>query len=140
MIREEDIDITARTIFGEARGEYACKDGGISALIAVANVIHNRFLQGRFGKNHQDICMKPFQFSCWNTNDPNRIIIENIDQKLPLFKICRDVAKNVLEGHWPDLTKGSDHYHTKDIYPYWSVKKTPEVTIGRHHFYKLGGR
>ena len=40
--KTEDIDILARTIFGEARGEYEHVEGGISALIGVGNVVMNR--------------------------------------------------------------------------------------------------
>lgn len=39
-----DIDIFARTLYGEARGEY--KHHGAAALIAVANVIMNRLKRG----------------------------------------------------------------------------------------------
>jgi spore germination cell wall hydrolase CwlJ-like protein len=135
----KDMDITARTLYGEARGEYPKVDGGLSALIAVANVIHNRFLQGGFGKTHSEVCRKPFQFSCWNERDPNRDLIETVSDTDPIFKLCQRVTKHVLLEDWPDLTKGSNHYHTRDIYPYWSAKKHPQITIGRHHFYKLGG-
>lgn len=139
-MREEDLDITARTIYGEARGEYRRIDGGLGALIAVGNVIHNRALFGRFGKGHAGVCLKPFQFSCWNKDDPNRNVIEQVTLDDGLFKLCREVAEGVISEKWPDLTRGSDHYHTRDVYPYWSAKKQPEATIGRHHFYKLGGR
>ena len=40
-----DTDIMARTIYGEARGEYYVKDGGINSLIAVGNVIMNRSIE-----------------------------------------------------------------------------------------------
>jgi hypothetical protein len=33
------VDILARTIYGEARGEYGHVEGSISALISVGNVI-----------------------------------------------------------------------------------------------------
>lgn len=136
----QDIDTVVRTIYGEARGEYAKKDGGLAALIAVANVIHNRFRQGRFGPTHRDICLKPFQFSCWNKDDPNRGILETLKADDPLFQRCKEVAVGVLTQNWPDLTKGSDHYHTQDVFPYWAAKKTVEASIGRHYFYRLGGR
>ncbi|MES2252810.1 MAG: cell wall hydrolase, partial [Pseudomonadota bacterium] len=67
-----DIDILARTIYGEARGEYGRVDGGLAALIAVGNVIVNRTQQQTwFGRTVRDVCLKPYQFSCWNRNDPN---------------------------------------------------------------------
>ena len=40
-----DIHILARTIYGEARGEYYRLDGGLSSLIAIGNVVKNRLKQ-----------------------------------------------------------------------------------------------
>lgn len=139
MYDTEQYDIVARTIYGEARGEFTKNDGGLASLMAVGNVILNRTKSYRFGKTPRDVCLKPYQFSCWNENDPNKGLIQNITTQNSLFSLCLDVSKNILEEKWPDLTKGSDHYHTKAVYPYWSVKKRPLVMIGNHLFYKLGG-
>ncbi len=68
---EEDKDTLARTIYGEARGEYPRKDGGLASLIAVANVILNRSKNNkrRFGRTVRDVCLKPLQFSKDNQKD-----------------------------------------------------------------------
>ena len=61
-MNEQDLDILARTLYGEARGEYS--SSGPAALIAVGNVIVNRFEKGgRFGKTLAEVCLKPKQFS-----------------------------------------------------------------------------
>ena len=134
-----DIDIVARTIYGEARGEYERKDGGLSSLIAVGNVILNRAQnKKRFGATLSTICQKPYQFSCWLKNDPNRKLIETVDQNEDVFRICMDVAENLVYGHWPDLTKGSDHYHGDYIKPSWADESFFTIKIGQHVFYKLG--
>lgn len=140
MYDDEQYDIVARTVYGEARGEYNSQNGGIASLIAVANVICNRTKQKRYGKTPKEVCLRPYQFSCWNSNDPNKEIIEQVNTSDPIFSLCLNVSKYVLDEKWPDLTKGSDHYHTKAIYPYWCAKKRPEVIIGNHLFYKLGGQ
>lgn len=59
---EHDIDILARTIYGEARGE---KTAGKKA---VACVIMNRYKAKKWfsGKTIAETCQKPWQFSCWN--------------------------------------------------------------------------
>lgn len=132
-----DIDICARTIYGEARGEY--KSYGPAALIAVANVIMNRHKRiGKYGKTIADVCLKPHQFSCWNQKDPNRLLIqdENITTD-PLFNICLIVARKIAEGLWPDLTRGSDHYHATSCLPYWSRPGKVKLRLGNHIFYKL---
>jgi len=56
----KDIDILARTIFGEARGEYDHPEGGMASLIAVGNVVMNRLqVKGRYGQSIQEVCLKP---------------------------------------------------------------------------------
>lgn len=61
-----DIDILARTIYGEARGEPW------EGKIAVAWVVRNRAERGGWwGDTIREVCLKPWQFSCWNETDPN---------------------------------------------------------------------
>lgn len=132
-----DVDICARTIYGEARGEY--KAHGPAALIAVANVILNRHKKmGKYGQTIADVCLKPRQFSCWNQKDPNRLLIqdENIITE-PIFNICLITARKVIEGLWPDLTRGSDHYHNNSCLPYWARGGKVKLRLGSHIFYKL---
>ena len=138
---ENDIDVLARTIYGEARGEYFRKDGGISSFVCVANVICNRATKPkRYGASVAKVCQRAYQFSCWNKNDPNRVIITRIkrgDDKI--FDLCYDVAEKVLAGQWPDLTEGANHYHASwmKTYPAWSLGKTPTKRMGQHIFYQL---
>jgi len=134
---EQDINILARTLFGEARGEY--KECGPGALIAVANVIINRQKkEGRFGKTITEVCLKPKQFSCWNKNDPNFKILEGDGiLKEPMFGICREVAEKVGQQIWPDLTRGSDHYHATYCKPSWAIPEKIKLRLGRHIFYCL---
>ncbi|AIK96408.1 cell wall hydrolase [Candidatus Odyssella acanthamoebae] len=139
-----EIQILARTIFGEARGEYHRVDGGLASLIAIANVVKNRQKQQTwYGKTISEICQKPYQFSCWNPHDPNQKLITTTITD-PLFDICLKVADMVIKDHWPDLTRGCDHYHASTIvsFPTWSLTAKPKVKIGRHIFYDLsrGGK
>ena len=138
---EKDIDVLARTIYGEARGEYFRADGGISSLVCVGNVICNRAKKPRrYGSSIAKICQRPYQFSCWNSSDPNHVIITKIkagDDKI--FDLCFDVARKVLEEQWPDLSEGANHYHASwmQVYPSWALDRTPTKRMGQHLFYKL---
>lgn len=133
-----DIDIFARTLYGEARGEY--RRHGPAALIAVANVIMNRFKRGKYGKTITEVCLKPKQFSCWNQNDPNRTLIQQETLETdPLFNICLVIVKKVIKDLWPDLTRGSDHYHGTFCKPYWARANKIKLHLGGHIFYKLDG-
>lgn len=143
MTQSQDIDILARTIFGEARGEYKRPDGGIAALIAIANVVMNRLKQGGwFGSSIVEVCLKPWQFSCWNKNDPNLSLIKEVSVSNPIFKLCHTIAEEVSYQRWPDLTEGCDHYFSTSLVesPSWSVGKKPKLRVGRHLFYQLGGK
>lgn len=136
----KSIDILSRTLYGEARGEYERRDGGISSLIAVGNVIINRVQrQSHFGLTVDEVCLKPYQFSCWNLDDHNRAKLEAVHESDPILKICSQVARGVLMEHWPDLTKGSTHYYANWLQrpPKWATNKKPQVKIGQHLFFKL---
>ncbi len=138
---DNDIDVLARTIYGEARGEYFRSDGGIASLVCVANVIVNRAKKPkRYGENIAKICKRPYQFSCWNKNDPNCMILSKVQQgDDKIFDLCLQVAENVLKGQWPDLTDGANHYHASwmKTYPAWSMGHVPTKRAGQHLFYEL---
>lgn len=132
MAREEDIDIVARTAYGEARGE------GSEGLYAVCCVIRNRVRDpGWWGNTWSSVCLKRAQFSCWNPGDPNRAVIEQVNESEHRFRMARKVAQRVIDGS-PDITDGATHYHTRDVAPAWSQGRRPTMTIGAHLFYKIG--
>jgi spore germination cell wall hydrolase CwlJ-like protein len=131
---KNDVNILAKTIYGEARGElYKC---GLASLIAVANVVMNRKYKN-FAKTVADVCTAPHQFSCWNKDDSNYAQLMSITEDCKIFAKCLEVAENVIAGKWPDLTDGCDHYHERSIKPYWAVYLTPKRIFGSHYFYAL---
>lgn len=138
---KQDIDILAKTIYGEARGEFHRGEGGLAAFIAVANVVMNRLQRpARFGGTIQDICLRNCQFSCWNKSDPNYPIINKLSPETnELSQLAYDVAEKVATGVWPDLTQGSNHYYALSLreLPHWARGQRPQLRIGQHIFYKL---
>jgi spore germination cell wall hydrolase CwlJ-like protein len=137
FIRELEADVMARTLWGEARGE------GDMGMHAVANVILNRVAvaqaRGRFwwGDTIIDVCQKPFQFSCWNKNDPNLAKIQNVDMTDIHFMTALRLARRAVIGALPDITNNATHYHERSITPNWARGKTPCAAIGRHVFYRI---
>ena len=127
----DEVDVLTRTVYGEARGESA--DG----QAAVAWVIRNRASKGPayMGKTIKEVCLKPQQFSCWNSNDSNRSTLLSLDTNSPQYKSIRDIVVQVLNGTRADNTLGSLHYHASRIKPKWITGKSPAVTIGNHMFY-----
>ena len=127
---DQETEIFAKTIYGEARGE------GLPGMEAVANVIMNRVKKPSWwGKTVREVCLKPFQFSCWNPNDPNRVKLTEDLSADPIFQVCCRIAKRALCGLLPDKTKGSTHYHALSINPKWASALAPNVQIGQHLFY-----
>ena len=130
----EEKEILARTIWGEARGE------GIPGMVAVANVIRNRReYPGRWGSTWRSVCLKRWQFSCWNENDPNRQrLIDGPDGTE--MRQARIIADMVMNNLLIDNTAGATHYHTHYVKPNWmdhpSMK--PRGEIGNHIFYREG--
>lgn len=130
-----EIEVLARTIYGEARGE------SVSGMEAVACVVVNRLnfsrRKGRYwwGNTIAAICQQPWQFSCWNKNDANYHVINKVAESDLIFCICKRVANRAVGGVLEDKTRNATHYHTKNIRPRWSIGKIPCAEIGHHFFY-----
>ena len=138
----QDVIILARTLYGEARGEFDAEGKGDKAVEAVANVILNRVEKKFRGRSTvRDVCLHAKQFSCWNGNDVNRRKIMNLVKGADSeFDRCLAVATRAIRGEFPDHTKGALHYFARRIpKPPW-VLASPDakvtLTIGGHVFYK----
>ncbi len=135
---ELEIDVLARTLWGEARGE------GTLGLEAVAHVILNRVRVAEehggkywWGHNIITVCQKPYQFSCWNRSDPNFKRLQAVTDKDLYFATCLRIARRAVIGRLEDHTCGATHYHADYVAPYWARGETPTITIGRHIFYRI---
>jgi N-acetylmuramoyl-L-alanine amidase len=138
-----DIDIVARTLDGEARGE------GRQGMIAVACVIVNRaiiadaYVQAH-GEDHplfgdgslSSVCQAPLQFSCWNENDPNLSVIKAVTVADPIFAQAVEIATQAENDELDDITSGATHYYAKGTpMPKWAVGETPCYLYGKHLFF-----
>src|SRR3546814_5919032 len=92
------IDVLARTVWGEARGE------SVRGMEAVASVVVNRvrraIARGGYwwGNDVVGVCLKPCQFSCWNDGDPNRDKLLADGPGDPVFDICLRIARQAVAG------------------------------------------
>lgn len=133
--KEQEIDILARTIYGEARGE------SIRGKEAVASVIINRVQRAKrrghywWGNTPYEVCKRPWQFSCWNINDPNREKILAVSANNKNFQSCLRIARRAINGTLEDPTFGATHYHVKGLFPPWARGHSPRTEIGRHQFF-----
>ena len=130
MTQDQDVYL-AKTIWGEARGE------GLHGMQAVANVVMNRVNAASwYGASIKDVVLKPYQFSCWNANDPNRAKIDRLSIEDLAASGALNVARQVISGQLKDITGGATNYHATSVNPSWAAKMTKTVQIGNHVFYK----
>lgn len=139
QVNEVDILVGALTIYGEARGE------DLQGQIAVAHVLINRAKAKKWwGKRVEGlpdhslaaVCLKPWQFSVWNPNDPNRAKLVSLRENYARAitdPVCRRALKaliDALDGYVPDPTGGACHYVTNALY---QSGKAPDWAQGRQH-------
>lgn len=119
-----------RTIWGEARGE------GPAGMAAVAHVLLNRVADGRWGPTLFDVCLAPWQFSCWNRGDPNRKLMLLLEDSDALLSQCLNAMAEAPSQ--PDPTGGATHYYADTMVsvPNWTVGATQTAHIGHHIFFK----
>jgi spore germination cell wall hydrolase CwlJ-like protein len=135
----DQVDIMARTMWGEARNE------GYKGMQAVANVIMNRVASKRWPDTPKAVALQRLQFSAWNSNDPNRALMEKVTTQDSRFKMAVDIAYKAYTGQIRDVTNGADHYLnvavTRQIrggtLPSWVDFNKKTADIGRHTFLRL---
>ena len=141
---EFDLKIMALTVWAESRGESHLGQR------AVAWVIRNRFEHPGWWSRTEGfpygsiaaVCRCPWQFSCWNSNDPNRARLDDPETRERAdYLAIRALCKNVLvEPQSADPSRRADHYCTKEASrkTKWALTRTPCAEIGNHRFYRIG--
>lgn len=130
-VTDHDIDTLARTLYGEA----VPRDH--EDATAIAHVILNRVALPNWPSKIAAVCKQPYQFSCWNANDPNLGRITSVERgENDWFDQCVKLAEKVArKRETVDPTYRSTHYHTPAVTPAWSRKKTPVYETAGHMFF-----
>lgn len=144
------MQIVALTLWAEARNQP------IEGVIAVANVIRNRFrVHLGSASSYADVCLARKQFSCWNDDptDPNHVAVLKLAavwQSLPTKETSSAaLPQALLETQWiasgilsgalsRDNTYGSKWYMTRTQFatdPKWARGLLPAASIGDHLFF-----
>lgn len=125
-----DLEVVARTIWGEARNQ------NLTGMTAVGCVIQNRaHIDGWFGTTPREVCLKPYQFSCWGRNDPNRALMLSVTTADRQYQVAISIANSVLTGTLNDITNNADSYEVKGTNAFWARNLEPVASIGVHEFY-----
>lgn len=120
MITEEDLELLARAIHGEARGEP------FIGQVAVGAVIINRVLSSYFPDTFREVIFQDNQFSA----------VSDGQFYLPPNKTAYRAAREALSG--TDPTMGAMYYYNPKTAKnkWWFASRRLLVTIGDHVFAK----
>lgn len=133
--------LMALTIYGEARGEST------AGRIAVGSVILERVEHRKWdGETIQEVCLMPYQFSCFLPDDPNFKALQMIAgdwerkyQNSVDLQQCYAVARGLIDGLIQRTPEIAEHhccqYKTVSCKAAWAAKMKLVVTIGAHEFY-----
>lgn len=131
--------LMALTIWGEARGEI------YQGKVAVGSVIMERVDRRNWdGKNIHEVCLWPYQFSCYLPKDPNRAkmldIAQNWDLRIAKDKSlqeCFAATQGLLSSNIPRNPIAIQYYDPRgvDKAPDWASTMKYITTIGHHLFY-----
>jgi spore germination cell wall hydrolase CwlJ-like protein len=105
----KDDQIMGLTIYAEARGEP--REGKIGVGSTILERVEHRDWDG---KTIMEVCLWPYQFSCYLPSDPNRGGLLNIAQNprnfypggktLKTLRDCVDIARWMIAGTTPKNT------------------------------------
>jgi spore germination cell wall hydrolase CwlJ-like protein len=131
--------LLALTIWGEARGEIYTGKVGVASVI-MERVDHRDW----DGKNIKEVCLWPYQFSCYLPKDPNRPkmldIAQNWDLRISKDKSlqeCFAVAQGLLSSNIPRNPIALQYFDPRGVTetPKWAFTMKYITTIGHHKFY-----
>jgi len=134
--RDGAVDTLARTLWGEARGEPVRGIEAVAAVVVNRVAVAARHSGFWWGDSIIAVCRKPYQFSCWNADDPNYPKLLAVKPGEPVFDTCLRIARRAVSGLLPDPTGGATHYHARSVHPSWALGHVPCAEIGTHLFYK----
>lgn len=155
----EALLVAARTVYAEARSETR------TGRLMVAQTLWNRvFSPVRWwGTTLQTVCLKPWQFSCWNPRTVERVhpdanynammrvsdrrLYDYVDLVLEAHELQEPAIAEFIDTDWREpirdrmLHPRITHYANKDVVlkhgkmPRWMHKYPAAFTEGRHTFY-----
>lgn len=126
-----DLEILARTVWGEAEGEPW------ETKVAISHVIQNRVdAKSWFGATLGGVCTKAYQFSCWNIGTERRAQMIAVTLDDSAFRDCVAAAAGIVLDLTEDRTNGSTHYYDQSISPpSWTKGHLPTVQLGKLIFF-----
>ena len=125
-------EIMALTLYGETGQDSLSVQEALACLIMNRVKYAHTHRQTWWGKTPEQVCLCPFQFSCWQKQEqwlPNA-------QTERVYQMCLRTASRALKGFLPDATHGATLYHDKNEDATWALHLAPVAQVGRFLFYK----
>lgn len=133
------------TIIGEARGEP------IQGQVAVGWIIKNRLMhKPTIYRDYRDVVFEQEQFSCWNSNSPEKGLMDSLIESMVrgeifedmYLKQCEYVAQGIDNNKIIDNTGGNLYYLTSSLFnsdhrPSWAKNTRNARVIGTQTFFMV---
>ena len=134
---DSDEILLARMLFGESR------DCTYKEKLAIGYTVINRANDGKKynGENVREVILKDKNYSCFNNNNPNRVILMDPEMYEPKsWRECLQSSRDILSNKSIESNKGQTNYHTRRSHPYWSSSDILRINFKdkkfKHIFYK----
>ena len=139
----DQIVCMADNIYWEARNQP------VKGMWAVALVTDNRVEDKRFPNTHCEVIKQGPTSKWWYEHHGKIVPIRHrcqfswfcdgkpddpVDSKTWIK--CLQIARNIIQNEYGDITEGATHYHAISVYPYWADSLNETVQINEHIFYK----
>jgi len=134
VVKSADIDLFARTLWGESAGE------SVRGIEALAAVVMNR-AASLPGRSVEDACRS---FACWGDDNPGLSRMLGLKAAAQegaasaaelLFTTCLRIARRAVAGLLEDPTGCATRYHDRSTLPDWTSGREPTAEIGNRLFY-----
>lgn len=124
---DEQARCIAIAVYHEARGE------SLDGQLAVARVIMNRALSGRYPGSWCGVVKQPWQFSFVN---PRTGHYPSVDEGSAAWRKALGVTRLAINNVVPTLTPDVLWYHADYVAPSWGRRLSKVSKIGTHIFYR----
>ena len=123
----EEANCMAVAVYHEARGETP------EGQLAVARVIMNRAVSGKYPTTWCGVVKQPWQFSFVN---PRTGYMPGVDETSAAWRKAQGITRLAMANAVPSLSTDVLWYHANYVSPSWGRRLTRVSQIGAHIFYR----
>lgn len=123
----EEAQCMAVAVYHEARGE------SLEGQLAVARVIMNRAVSGKYPASWCGVVKQPWQFSFVN---PRTGVMPGVDAASAAWRKAQGITRLAMANAVPSLSTDTLWYHADYVAPSWGRRLQRAQKIGTHIFYR----